>query len=172
MRRKRRILTVKMYEDGIFDRQTKPQKIVNDLLDDISIPYENEYACKYYSIDNYLLEDNLMIEVMGDYFHANPNKFKTINDMQFNDIIRDKSKRTYIKRYYKINMLYLWEHDINNNIKMIEELIRKYIYNGGILDEYNSFNYILKDHKICIRNKKIKPYVDYAAKKLNVILSK
>ena len=168
-RQAQRVRTTKMFADGVFNRLTKPQKIVNQILDELKMKYENEYNCKYYSIDNYLVDYNLMIEVMGDYFHSNPLKFKKINDMQFKDIVRDKSKCTYIKRYKNINILYLWENDINNNEDLIKELILKYINNNGLLDEYNSFNYSLHNEKLIVNDVLIKPYIDWTSKELNEI---
>ena len=37
--------------------------------------------------------------------------------------------------------MYLWEYDIVHNTKLCEELIKLYIDNNGVLDDYNSFNY-------------------------------
>lgn len=80
---------------------------------------------------------------MGDYFHGNPKKYMqdNLNSMQLKDRKRDKSKHTYIKRYYNIEILYLWEDDINNNIQLCQNLILKYINNKGILEKYNSYEY-------------------------------
>ena len=54
---------------------SKIQLIINDILDKNKIKYEREYFIKYYSIDNYLLDYNLMIEVMGNYWHSNPVRY-------------------------------------------------------------------------------------------------
>jgi len=171
-RNAQRILTTKMYSTGIFDRQTKPQKEVNKLLKKLDIKYENEYNYKYYSVDNYILEHNLCIEVMGDYFHSNPLKYNCLNQMQQKDIKRDKSKHTYIKKYYKIEILYLWETDIMNNIKLCEHLIKFYIKNNGNLLEYNSFNYSIINNQLVLNNNIIKPYIEYKAKDIDNLLDR
>lgn len=152
-----RINTVKCYSEGKINRDTVPQKIINNLLNDMNIKYLNEYPCKYYSIDNYLCDYDLMIEVMGDYFHANPTKYKydKLNDMQKKDVIRDKRKHTYILKYYGINILYLWESDIKNSLNKCKELITCYVNNNGLLTDYNSFNY---DNAINLKNNIINPY--------------
>ena len=59
--------TLKQYREGILDRQTKPQIIVNSILYNNNIKYTNEKTFKYYFVDNYLNESDLIIEVMGDY---------------------------------------------------------------------------------------------------------
>lgn len=153
--------TLKQYQDGILDRQTIPQKIVNSILEKNNINYLNEKTFKYYSVDNYLIEHNLIIEVMGDYFHVNPLIYtdsNDINNMQKKDIDRDKSKHTYIKKYQGVEILYLWESDIKNNHLLCEELIKKYIESNGKLEEYNSFNYSFCNNNLKLNNNIIKPY--------------
>lgn len=125
--------------------ETKPQLMVNNFLEELGIKYINEYNCKYYSIDNYLSDYNLMIEVQGDYFHCNP-VTKIKNHKNKKVIKKDKSKNTYIKKYYGINILYLWEKDIMENPALCKKLITEYVNNGGILDNYHSFNYILDEN--------------------------
>ena len=48
---------------------------VNNILDKNKILYEREKIFDYYSVDNYLNDSNLIIEVMGDYWHCNPNRY-------------------------------------------------------------------------------------------------
>lgn len=153
--------TLKQYQDGILDRQTTPQKIINNILLKNNINYINEKVFKYYSVDNYLTDYNLIIEVMGDYFHVNPFIYKdinTINDMQKKDIDRDKRKHTYIKKYHDIEILYLWETDIKNDTLLCENLIKKYIESNGKLKEYNSFNFSFYNDILKLNEKIVKPY--------------
>lgn len=136
--------TIKMYANGKFPTKlTKPHIKINKLLDSLGIKYVNEKPYKYYSVDIYLPEFNLIIEIMGDYFHGNPLKYKSkdLNSMQKKNMRKDKAKHTYIKRYYNINILYLWESDINKNLQLCENLILEYINKKGIIDEYNSYKY-------------------------------
>lgn len=143
-----RINTTKCYADGKIKRNTKPQLLVNQMLLELDISYENEKTFKYYSIDNYLNDYNLAIEVMGDYFHANPHKYdySKLNKMQLKDVARDKRKHTYIKKYYDIEILYLWENDINKEYEKCKALILKYINTSGKLSNYHSYNYFYKSN--------------------------
>jgi hypothetical protein len=120
--------------------RTKPEKIVDTFLDKLKIRYQSEYDCKYYLIDKYLFDYNLMIEVQGNYFHCNPT-MNIENNRKEKIIRKDKSKNTYIKKYKNIDVLYLWEKDINDNPKICEKLIELYIKNNGSLENYHSFNY-------------------------------
>ena len=138
---------------------SKPQLAVNSLLDEMSIEYEREKNLVYYSVDNYLMKYDLIIEIQGDYWHCSPIKYiDKISEMQSDNIRTDKAKRTYIKKTYGIDILYLWENDIMKNPDLCRNLIKLYIENNGNLPNYNSFNYQLIDGKITISNNLIIPY--------------
>lgn len=138
--------------------ETKPQLIINNLLDTMKIKYTNEYDCKYYAIDNHLTDFNLMIEVQGNFFHCNPTmNLKNSREVKIKG--KDKSKHTYIKKYHGIEVLYLWEYDIENNLDLCKKLIEEYTKNNGILNNYHSFNYCLENNKLLeLKNKYIIGY--------------
>lgn len=146
---------------------TKPQAIVNCLLDSCNIQYNNEEPFVYYAVDNYLVDYNLIIEVMGDYWHANPIKFNNLNDLQRKNISRDKAKHTFINKYYGIQILYLWEKDILERPELCMSLIKLYIDNNGIIDNYHSFNYDSCNDEFVLSNHLIQPYQDMNNDKIN-----
>lgn len=152
--------TLKQYANGVLDRQTQPQRIINSILDELNIPYINEKTLGYYSVDNYITKNDLIIEVMGDYFHANPNKYieQALNNMQRKDVTRDMRKHTYVKKYYNIEILYIWESEINNNLDLCKKLILEYINSNGKLNDYNSFNFFIYKGKLTLKEKIINPY--------------
>ena len=159
-REKKRIDAVKILESGVISKtNSKPQQLVDTILDKNNIKYEREKGIKYYCIDNFL-ENNLMIEVQGDYWHCNPIKFHDkINKTQYERIPKDKRKHTYVKNKYGIEILYLWESDIYNNLKKCEKLILEYIKRNGKLENYHSFNYCLdSDEKLKLCDDIIIPY--------------
>lgn len=142
---------------------SKIQLVVNDILDKNNIKYEREYRVKYYAIDNYLVDSGLMIEVMGDYWHASPlvyNDFSFTNKTQKKDVHIDKSKHTYIRNIYGKEILYLWEYDVNNNVDLCEALILEYINNDGRLDNYHSFNWNYNNGILSMNDDVITPYQD------------
>lgn len=146
-------------------KNTTIQKAVNLILSNNNINYTNEYSIGFYSLDNYLLDYNLSIEVMGDYWHANPKIYNEnglkINKIQVKDIIRDKKKKTYIHNHLNSKILYLWESDIKNRPDVCEKLIMLFINNNGLIDNYNSFNYYLdKSNNIKINDSIIYPYYE------------
>ena len=139
---------------------TKPHQAIYNLLIENNIQCENEHPLKYHSIDIYLKEHNLMIEIMGDYWHGIPLKYgySDLNKQQLKSVKQDKSKHTYAKRYHNVEILYLWERDINKNIELCKHLIQSYILSNGILDDYNSYNYNLIDGNLMLKEQIIKPY--------------
>lgn len=155
---KSRIRAVEILKSNKIDTLTKPQVIVNELLGNSNTKYVNEEPFVYYSIDNYLTDYNLAIEVMGDYWHGNPLKFDKLNELQIKNITRDKAKRTFIKKYHNINILYLWEKDILENPELCRLLIDLYIRNNGMLKNYHSFNYFIEQGEIVLNSKLIHPY--------------
>lgn len=152
---------LKELNSGVINTvNSKPQKIVDELLYNLNIDFKREYIVDYYSIDNYLIDSNLMIEVQGDYWHCNPNKFKDkINEVQYKGIRKDKSKHTYIKNKYSIEILYLWETDIIKNPELCKMLIDEYVLNNGKLLNYHSFNYSIFENSLKLKSN-IKAYQD------------
>ena len=140
---------------------SKPQQIVDALLDKNNINYIKEKGITYYNVDNYL-DNDLMIEVQGDYWHCNPNKFQTkITRQQFDRISRDKSKHTYIVNNFNKEPLYIWECDTYKRESLCEKLILEYIQNNGQLENYHSFNYYVDDKdELKLNNNITVPYQD------------
>lgn len=155
-----RIRAANILKDNITTTQTKPQLIINELLNNYNIKFTNEESFIYYSVDNYLSDYNLIIEVMGDYWHSNPVKFNLLNEMQKKNIIRDKSKHSFLYSKYNIEILYLWEEDILNNPLLCKNLINLYINRKGLLENYHSFNYELIDEQLVLKTDLIIPYQD------------
>lgn len=137
------------------------------MLDNMGIKYTNEYNVEYYAVDNYLVDCNLFIEVMGDYWHCSPIRYPIIKYQQQREAIqRDKAKHTYITETYNIPILYLWESDINKNPKLCEALIQKFINENGRLQNYNSFNYHLDNDKITLNDNIVLSYSELSKDEL------
>lgn len=166
---RRRIL--QQFQNNSFNTETIPQKIVNDILEEIGVNYVREKVFEFYAVDNYLSDFNLIIEVQGDYWHTNPIKFiSNLTDVQYNRIGKDKSKHSYFKNQYNIEILYLWETDILKNKEVCIELIKEYINHYGILHNYHSFNYCIDNGNLLLNNNIIIPYQDMDIEQYKQIL--
>ena len=141
---------------------TSIQLAINEMLDVLGTQYTREKIIGYYSIDNYLVDNNLCIEVMGDYWHGNPIRYNNhkykLNEIQSKQIIKDKQKYRYLDNHgYKT--LYLWEHDINTNKELCFELIKYFIERDGEIENKHSFNYKFDDDfNLVLKEKIIIPY--------------
>lgn len=140
------------------------QLVVNRILDESRICYTREYVVGYYAIDNYLNDYGLVIEVMGDYWHASPLKYNIdgygINSAQRKTLQHDKQKSTYIRNHLGKNILYLWESDIKLHLNVCKQLISQYILTNGILDNYHSFNYCIENDTLKLIEDVVVPYQD------------
>ncbi len=117
----------KFNRDRHSDYRTLPEQIVEDILISNNISYMFQYKAMYYKCDFYI-QPNLIIEVQGDYWHANPMKYSTriLSPTQLKNISRDNQKFEYLTdRGFKI--LYIWEHDIYKNINIVKPLILNFI---------------------------------------------
>lgn len=168
----RRKTILKNYENGKFEHtKTKPQLVIESILNKNNIEFTREKSFDFYSVDIYLKDYNLIIEVQGDYWHCNNKKYNTINyKNQLKKIRSDKSKSTFILNNYNINVLYLWENDIMNNAVLCESIINMYIDNNGILENYHSFNYSIVENSLFINKNIIKPYMEWDSKDIDNII--
>jgi hypothetical protein len=159
-------------ENGLISKTlSKPQLIINNVLNDLKINYINEKGFKYYAVDNYLNDYNLIIEIMGTYWHCDYRFYPLINySHQINRIKADKAKHTYFLNKYNIQVLYLWEYDIYNNIDLCSKLIKEYVANNGILTNYHSFNYYLNNNMLLLKDNIDKPYMDWDKGKLDNVI--
>lgn len=158
-------------QNGCFDTETIPQKIINDILDEIDVKYCREKSFEYYAVDNYLLDYDLIVEVQGDYWHANPLKYtSSLTNIQYRRVNKDKAKHSYFKNQYNIEILYLWESDIIKRKDVCIELIKKYISSNGILHNYHSFNYYIDNNKLLLNDNTIIPYQDMSIEYYKQIL--
>lgn len=148
-----RARTINMLKDGKnMNKFSKPHQKICNFLNENNIKFENEVRVGNFLID-IIIEDRYHIEVMGDYWHMNPNKYNLPNNQQERGIYRDTLKYKYFIEN-NIPLLCIWEYDVNNNMDSMTELL-EYFKNikNGILHSYNYFN-----------KTDIIPYAEYQAR--------
>jgi len=108
---------------------SKLEKTFANILDLLDIKYQQFFYAKEIKAfyDFYIPEHNLIIEVDGDFWHCNPDKFPNPEYItQKRNIQRDKIKTQWaITNGYKL--LRFWENDIKNNIKYIKQTLLEVI---------------------------------------------
>lgn len=82
--------------------------------------------------DIYVPELNLIIEFFGDYWHCNPKKYSQDyynqkKSLTAKEIWEYDSKRIDLIKSYGYNLEVIWESDLKNDIKLINQTIEKYV---------------------------------------------
>jgi len=104
----------------------KIEKLIQDYLLKFKIDFKYAIILDKYQFDFGNLPHKILIEVQGDYWHGNPNIYKTFNHIQQKNILRDIEKEKWVtSNGYKL--VTIWETDILNNnfqtLDIIEDLI-------------------------------------------------
>ena len=155
---KMRSMIAANYISNIKSKETKPHRIISEALSDEYV-LTNEKNFKYYSVDIFLEEFNAPIEIQGDFWHCNPIKYSCAKYTQQQKAIRrDRAKNTYLREYHNMNILYLWETDVNSDLHKCKLLVDAYVVSNGNLPNYNSFNYSVCDGTLSLNDVIINSY--------------
>lgn len=101
------------------------KKFASEFLDKIGVKYIYQYEAKSIGrfYDFFLPEENLIIEVDGDYFHSFNLKYEQMNPTQKKNKRIDEIKNKWALEN-GIPILRIWEHDINNNKELVFDLLK------------------------------------------------
>lgn len=94
-------------------KDTSIEVSMRNFLNLLNIDYVQGYADGHFVYDFFIKSKNIVIECNGDYWHANPIKYKNnkLSNIQKKNIDRDKRKAQYIRDTNKILVVF-WETDI------------------------------------------------------------
>lgn len=102
-------------------KMTKPERAFEKLLKEIGVEYEAQRILGGFIYDFYLPEYKMFVEIDGDYYHGNPDKYTKdqLNGMQKKNKLNDKEKEVQAKGFgYKIERV--WETDINKDYDSVK----------------------------------------------------
>jgi len=112
-------------------RDTKPELLVAEMLRCMSIRFIRQFSLPRIYCDFYLPDYNLIIEVDGDYWHANPSNFSA-NDLIGSKKIKaqhiwelDTIKSEKIKAH-GYNLMRIWSSSLKNMTaqQLVEDIVR------------------------------------------------
>ncbi len=113
-------------------KTTSIERMVIKCFENNSIQFNFQYKFKtsnsFIISDFYLPSLNLVLEVNGDYWHANPKLYKDkLTSQQIKSVRRDSLKYQFYKDN-KIKHLVLWESDLNNigALPLLQTVIDEY----------------------------------------------
>lgn len=109
----------------------KIEQKVYDILKRLNVQFEAQIEIDKYNVD-FLVNGKYIIECYGDFWHCNPQKYKsnyfnrskkkTAKEIWARDLER---KKTFQQLGYQF--IYLWETDINDNIKKVKSKLKRYL---------------------------------------------
>jgi very-short-patch-repair endonuclease len=105
---------------------TWPEKEFKKLLTELGVKFEVQKIVGKKIFDFYIPDNNLLFEVDGDYYHANPLLFKEedLNRMQTRNLKNDKFKDSLaLGLGYKMERV--WEYDLKNNYNAVKLRVKK-----------------------------------------------
>ena len=103
-----------------------------DFLDKLNIPYKRQFYIK--DIGQYcdfkILENNIVLECDGDFWHSNPRKYPEgpVYEYQKTKAIKDIIKNQWCEEN-GFKMFRFWEYDINKNPEMVLKILSEIEYN-------------------------------------------
>lgn len=116
----------KKYENGWQGSQFSStfEEKIKDCLDKNNIQYEQQKYVNGRSYDFHIINTDILIEVNGDYWHANPKFYNSDDKINYPGGKRlakevwdkDMLKKENAEKYEYI-LIYLWESDINECLK-------------------------------------------------------
>lgn len=116
----------KRYDNGesINKYKSKLELYIKQSLDELNIVYEQQKYVNGRSYDFYIVNTNILIEVNGDYWHANPKFYNYDDEINYSGgkcLVkeiwdRDRLKKENAEKYGYV-IIYLWEWDINECLK-------------------------------------------------------
>ena len=105
-------------------KNTKIELKIRDLLTSLNLLFIEQYPIDCFIVD-FFVNNNLIIECFGDYWHCNPNRFddlSKLNNTQIKNLERDKRKIKYFEEN-EMDYILLWESNINRDINSIQNKI-------------------------------------------------
>jgi endogenous inhibitor of DNA gyrase (YacG/DUF329 family) len=110
-----------MGQDMCFNKNTKPEKFVENILIENNINFMKQFKIfydkknhKYKTYDFFITQKNILIEIDGDYWHGNPKIFPNPNKMQKIAILNDLYKNE-LANENNFKLFRYWENEIYLN---------------------------------------------------------
>jgi very-short-patch-repair endonuclease len=113
------------------NKMTSPEKVFAKMMKELDIKVETQKVLGNKIYDFYVPSKNMMVEIDGDYFHANPLIYeqKDLNKMQIRNVRNDKFKDVLAKgNGYEIERV--WEYDLNNDYAGQKKRFKKLLKDG------------------------------------------
>lgn len=115
---------------NLLNKETVPERMMREYLEDEGIEYEIQKSVYPYWCDFYIPKENLIVEVFGNYWHANPRRYghEGIEDKYAIIWEQDIKRINYIiEKGYRA--VIVWEDTIHKNPKEAIDIVKSYLKN-------------------------------------------
>lgn len=119
-------LTVKKNATKMSNKMTSPERQFKKLLKELKVEFEVQKIVNNKIFDFYIPSANLLVEIDGDYWHANPDVIKSenINRMQSRNMRNDKYKDN-LAAGMGYGLERVWENDLKKNYSSVKSKFKK-----------------------------------------------
>lgn len=104
------------------------ERFARDFLDKLGVKYQYQFYAsdikRYF--DFYLVNERVILEIDGDYFHGYGKLYEEMSPMQKKNYRVDNIKNEWAAKH-SIPLIRIWEHDINNNPEKVMKLLKEWI---------------------------------------------
>lgn len=108
------------------NKMTAPERVFSEMMKELEVEFEMQKIVGKKIYDFYIPHVNMIVEVDGDYWHANPIIYegKELNKIQLRNVKNDKFKDVLATGHgFKIERV--WEYDLNNNYNEQKKRFKK-----------------------------------------------
>lgn len=116
--------SIKKNAKKMSTKMTWPEREFKKLLKELKIDFEVQKIIGNKIFDFYIPSANLIIEVDGNYWHGDLEKYEVLNNMQKKNIRNDAFKDSLAKGL-GYNIERVWESDLKENYKTVKAKFKK-----------------------------------------------
>jgi G:T-mismatch repair DNA endonuclease (very short patch repair protein) len=132
----RRALKIELFgsksKSSKYGDDTSIEKFVYDILDQENIKYVPQKAIRYINVDAYLPNHKMIIQVHGDYWHANKRLYpEPKNNIQRKNIEKDRIANE-IAKSSGYHLVEIWEMDIKDKPLAVKEKLLRAIARASV----------------------------------------
>jgi very-short-patch-repair endonuclease len=124
LRERQRINILNRFLSKKKNSPSKLEMIFEKMLIESRIKYETQFNLSHRLYDFKVKNTNILVEVDGDFYHTNPNKYTSPICKTQENVMKNDTKKNDIARSSGYTLLRFWESDIlNNPQQVITELL-------------------------------------------------
>lgn len=117
---------LKVQAKKMSNKMTEPERVFSEMMKELGVEIQCQKVINNKIYDFYIPSKNMMVEVDGDYWHANPLVYegKELNKTQLRNVKNDKFKDVLAKGNGFL-LERVWEYDLKNNYEEQKERFKK-----------------------------------------------